>query len=83
MRKPLIKHFWPVFALIVSLTLLTATAWAANITGYFRAIGPGQRVYGDLDGHSDNPWAGTLKSEIDGKIVGTFCTDLEHTIHYN
>jgi hypothetical protein len=78
------KRFGVTFTFAALFTLLLAsTAWAENITGYFRTTGPGQRVYGDMNGEAYAPWAGTLASEIDGQDVGTFCTDLEHPIYYN
>ena len=63
--------------------LLATTAFAETITGYFRSIGPGGSVHGDMNGEAHDPWAGTLVSEIDGQNVGTFCTDIEHPIYYN
>jgi len=78
------KRFGATFALATVLTLLlVSTAWAENITGYFRDIGPGQSVSGDFNGHSKNTWAGTLVAEIDGEDAGTFCTDIEHPIYYD
>ena len=73
------------FVLVTLITLvLASTAWAANITGYFRTIGPGQTIYGDMNGESGRHWAGTLIAEIgEQEDIGTFCTDLEHPIHYN